>query len=538
MRRIRGKSRGMKEWIAAAASAIALSGCASRGRDLDLLHHVRAGEYGYARSYLNKEVGSGSKSRQLLPLINLGLVDLADGLARESEPIFNQVFEILRLRDVNAGTRLTAAVVNEGVTYFKGEPFEQAMAYCYVAVQKASIGDFDNCRAAAVAALELLDEYDSFRGITAASPTGHPYAVHRNTFALAMMLAGLGNVGMGRGEEASDYFARAVEVAPSLAPAAEALVQRGANTVFVVDFGAGPAKIQDGQAVSFASVTPSDERQVGVAVNGTPQGQFALAVDLNGMAQRYSWDELRGSREFKQALGEGMMIGGAVVAANADDEEAAIVGLSLFVAGLLTQATTRADLRQMDILPQRVYIVPAYVSEPDSTIELSLPGTVGMTLAGIDPPRDRLQVRYVRIGQWDRSGGWADSGEVLYANDNYAQHIDGQELPYILGGSCVRTPTHEVLAEYQAAGFLRGMTLADLLELYRQEGIRIGTDGTGGRLGRHILEGGNWLFTPQEGTAGYARLYGVPRRPWEPRSDAVRRLRDEIQGQIGDMQQP
>ncbi len=492
------------------------------------MQHVRAGQFGVARGHLNRTAEAG-KSRQMLPMLNLGVVNLADGLAEEAEEPFNRVYEILRMRDVNADTRLTAAVSYEGATYFKGEPFEQAMAYCFIATQKASIGDFDNCRAAANAALELLDEFDAFRGTSDPRTSGQSYAVARNQFALAYLLSAIGNRGMGRDDEARDFVERVNKINPELGALGRALLDASVNTIFVVDAGAGPRKVDLGNgSVGFVSAARGGNSPIQASVNAENRTAWPPAANLDALAQRYSWDELRGARQAKNAIGSGLVIGGTIVATQASDDEAQLAGVAMIAAGLLASAMSSPDLRQVDILPQRVYLVPARVTSPGSTVTLAFGGRPAMVLPAVDPPSagDRLKVRYVRL---PGDVPWVLADQVNYANDRFGGYVPGQNLPYILGGRCVRTPTHALLREYQAAGFLQGMTLADLLELYRQEGIRIGTDGTGGRVGGHILEGGSWLYTPQDGTTGYTRLYAGTHPAYRPRSEAVRRLAAEIQ---------
>lgn len=493
-------------------------GCSGGGPDYALRDQMARGEFGYARGRAVAQRGSG---RELLPLLNLGMANLADGLAPESEAVFGEVYEILRMRDVNAGSRLASRVMYEGVTYFKGEPFEQALAYCAVAVQRASIGDFDNCRAAAISSLDLLDEYDAFRGRSPAPPSGFAYAVQRNGFALGYALAGIGAFGMGRGEEAEDYLRRAAEINPDLGDISGALRQ-GANTIFIVDAGLGPVKDDVGGAAVFLARTPGDDRRIEARVSHGTGGRYAQALDVNLLSRRYSWDELRTARGVKRAVGEGLVIGGAVVASTSDDDEAKLAGLAMILAGALTQISSSADLRQVDTFAQRTYIVPVSVEGPGTSVELEVLGGrgSGVTLVGLSPPRGALQVRYVRLPMGEAR--WAREGRLLYHPDGIDEPVPGDDLPYILGGRDVRTPSHDVLADYQRAGNLAGLTLADLMEMYRAEGIRVGTDGAGGRIGRHVLEGGTWLFTPQAGTVGHTRLFTRPAPPYRPRSALVR----------------
>jgi hypothetical protein len=120
---------------------------------------------------------------------------------------------------------------------------------------------------------------------------------------------------------------------------------------------------------------------------------------------------------------------------------------------------------------------------------------------------------------------WAASGQVLYANEHYEGRVPGDELPYILGGRCVSRPSYRVLQRYQRAGNLVGMTLPDLEELYRAEGIKLSLDEEETHhASLHILEGGRSLECPLPGTAGYARLFGQEHPPYKAGSDLVKRV--------------
>jgi hypothetical protein len=79
------------------------------------------------------------------------------------------------------------------------------------------------------------------------------------------------------------------------------------------------------------------------------------------------------------------------------------------------------------------------------------------------------------------------------------------------------------------------MTVGDLLELYRAEGIGLGP-GMESRPGvrrnpsyRHVLDHGTGLFTPHPHSMGYKRLMYTHHSPWELKSqlgrNAARRIR-------------
>lgn len=500
-------------WI---AIAVLLGACASRGPDVRLIEDVEAGEFGHARSHLRN-----TRSRdEFTDLMHLGMVNLADGLAPESEAIFSRVFEILRLRGVNEGTRLAAVVTHEGVRVFRGEPFEQAMAYHYVALQRAIVGDWGNVRAAAIGGLELLDEFDDLRyGRSGESAGGFEYAVQEADFALGYLMAGLGALGLGRDEEAADFFARARGLNDRLGRVTEPLLSGEANGVVVVDYGLGPIKLGEGSSGAmevFRARTASDSRRLIVAsIEETGGGErrrsdsFEPAEDLNELSGTYTWDDLRDVRAAKALLGDALLAGGAVVAVSSDDDAGALIGIGLMGLGLLSKATAVADTRQIDTLPQRVYLAPVRLPARDGSMTLSVEGDPGsllrLPIVRARGEREDLRVMYVRLLSGREPADWARSGEIWFISDWSEPAVP--TLPYVLGGRDVRTPSERVTADYHAAGLDPSWTTADVLEMYRREGIRVGTDGSAGRIGRHILEGGSWLFSPTPESTGFVRLF-------------------------------
>ncbi len=501
---------------------LVLGACASQRPDAHLIEDVRSGQFGYARSYLRHSPSRGA----FTDLAHLALVNLADGMGEESERVFNDLYDLLRLRGVNAGSRLAAVVLHEGVKVYRGEPFEQAMLYAAIAIQKAVMGDFDNTRAAAIGALELLDEFDDLRYARPADAAGggHPYAVQDTGFALGYMLAGLGALGMGREEEARDYFLRGAELREGLGEVGRVLLEGGADGLLIIDYGLGPRKVaagRSGEVEAFVARTPSDARRVRVGSDF-----WAAAEDVNELAALYAWDDLRGVRGAKAAIGDVLVTGGAVVTATGDNDTETLIGLGLIGLGLLSRASAAADTRQIEILPQRVYLVPIRLADLRGPLTIEVEGDPGSRLV-LPMVRSRregehLRVMYVRLLSGAGAPEWATSGQIRYVGD--ASEPALPDLPYILGGRDVRTPTARVMRDYHAAGLDSTLTSNDMRELYRSEGIRIGVDGTGGNFGRHVLEGGNWLFTPAVESTGFVRLFAGAHPPHEPRSKAVRDL--------------
>jgi tetratricopeptide (TPR) repeat protein len=524
---------------------------------------VDRGEYARARGYLyNRNAASSTKlsdKQYLLDRERLLMVTLADGLPEHAESLANRVYEILRIQGLNADKTVPSVVFNDGVRIWKGEPFEQAMAYAYVAIQKGSIGDWGNMRAAAESSLFLLRDFGVNergerlstleiaqkavqKGEEGDAYLDSGYVVGDTDFALGYLLHGIASHALGRTEEASDNFGRAVELRPELAAVTDAIASGRADTILIVDAGRGPSKVAygpDGSLARFEPRTRSDDRTLSVDGDAIGQRTLAQAADLNRMAQDHMWNNLEDVRKAKSTLGTALLVGGIVVASAVDDDNgtAQIIGLSAAAIGALMKASAGADLRHLESLPQRTYIVPLDLPEEGATVRIRIGdlGQAEMALAGMRPPDssrgERLQLRYVRIPTVSVPLAWMTSGEIRYGNDGWAADVPGDDMPYILGGRCVRAPTHEVMARYHARGRLLGMTLADLLELYRLEGIVTDPGDELLKVGVHVLEGGNSLACPQAGTAGYARLFGAEHPPYEPKSKEVRKLGASILAQ-------
>ena len=309
--------------LAGAAGALAL-GCASSGPDRSLVSAAAVGEYGAARARLmGNGLGreGGRANDNLLDRVRLLLVDLADGQPRAAEENANQIFEVLRTQGINADRTVASVVFGEGVRFWKGEPFEQALAYTYVAMQKAMIGDWGNCRAAAEGSLFLLRDFgENERGRrlsqqelaerAARSGEGYleSYRTRDSDFALGYILSGLGSLAIGDEQGAGERLAEAVALNPDLADAVEAIQSGRANTVFVVDFGLAPTKIATGPQGAISAYeynTWSDTSPLRITVDGGAPASFPVVADVNQMSSDHSWRNLEDVRVAKAIIGQG-----------------------------------------------------------------------------------------------------------------------------------------------------------------------------------------------------------------------------------------
>src|SRR4051812_9361135 len=131
-------------------STLGISGCASPQLDPNLLAATDAGHYGGAREAIQSQLKDDPSDRSyILDRLRLMILTLADGMPGAAEEVANQTFRTLRTQGINADRTAAAVVFNEGVKIWKGEPFEQALSYTYIAMQKAELGQWDNARAAA-----------------------------------------------------------------------------------------------------------------------------------------------------------------------------------------------------------------------------------------------------------------------------------------------------------------------------------------------------------------------------------------------------
>ncbi len=569
--RLRAKGFGWRQVVTAAGLAVALpvlSACSTWTPDRELVQLTQAGRYAEARGNLLADAPTSVRHPEYaLTALRLGMLDLAEGQAAAAEQPFIATYDVLRRQGVNPDETLGIFFQDEErLIYWKGEPFEQAMAYAYFAVQLAMVRDWFNARAAASQSLFLLKSFERATGTENPTPEQiaeaaadaeadaeddgrrardddgfddylqRGYVPERTNFVPGYMMQGLAVFAGGSTPEdlmlAQDSFARAIEYAPQLEPLVDDILAGRVNTIFWVDAGLGPAKVRYGPSGSLSRFTPVDRSTESPIVLTRPgfggSRSSPVAADLNEYAADHRWRGLESARQAKQALGEARATGGVALAAISDDGTTQLVGLGLALVGALQSGGAAADVRYVEIMPQRVYFVGARIEGADETVTLRVRGRPGstVTLAALDPPeRDqRVQVRYVRLPSGSAPKAWASSGMVLYGNERFEGDVPGDGLPYIMGGTCVRPPTAEALARYRAAGNLRDLTLTELENLYRSEGVTWTLGDQRGLARTHVVEGGDSLIAPLAGTTGYARLFGQTHPRYRPRSEALKRF--------------
>ncbi len=523
------------------------------------------GDYARPRTEIQQHMQPKRSDRAyLLDRMRVGVLTLADGYPESAQTIFESVYDVLRTQGINRDKTVASVVLNEDVKVWKGEPFEQALAMSYYAMTQAELGSWDNTRAAANSSLfalrdfgededgKRIDTYEIARraveyeraieagdspeeALKKANYIDHGYAVRDSDFTLGYLLAGIANQQLGRLDEADDHFLRVLELNEDLDRLVQALRDNQYNTILVVSHGLGPRKEGYGPDNALARFAPrfaSDNSKLRVRIGSGPQSRmYPVVTDVNTMAGDHMWNNMEDVRSAKSTIGTVMLVGGLIAtdygASNSGNDDAVIIGLSAMLAGAALKAGAHVDTRFCDVMPQRFYVVPLYLSDPNQAITLDVEGRSSskLVLTGLGPPGPmsigKAQLRYVRLVS-NRSNApppaWATSGRVYYGNPYTPEHT---KTPYILGGNDVSPPTQRVLDRYHRMGELTGLTLADLNELYRSEGITFSTEDQHGYADRHLLEGGRSLVAPLPGTTGFARLFGQVHPAYEPRSDRV-----------------
>jgi tetratricopeptide (TPR) repeat protein len=548
------------------AALILLAGCQEPMRTP--VEALSVGDYANPRTDIHEDMEKSRSDRgYLLDRMRVGVLTLADGYPESAQTVFEEVYDVLRTQGINEDKTVASVVLNEDVKVWKGEPFEQALAMVYYGMTQAELGSWDNTRAAVNGSLFSLRDFgedadgnriDTYeiaqraveyeRAIEAgdspdealekANYLDNGYVVRDSSFTLGYLLAGIANQQLGRLREADDHFLRVLELNDSLDDLVNALRANQYNTVLVVSYGLGPRKEGYGPDEMVARFTPrydSDDSELRVRI-GSGQGRtYPVVTDVNVMAADHMWNNLEDVRAAKSTIGSVMLYGGLFAASyggsRSGHDDAVYYGLGAMAVGAFLKAGSHVDVRYCDVFPQRFYVVPLYLSDPNEPVRLDVQGRPSseLVLTGLGPPVPmavgRAQLRYVSlVSKADANAPpppWAVSGQVYYGNAYGDAHRSG---PYILGGRDVSPPTQRVLDAYRRSGGLRGMSLAELRDLYRAERINLSTQGQGGYADRHVLEGGRSLVSPLPGTTGFVRLFGQTHPPYDPRSRAVARL--------------
>lgn len=527
--------------VIACAFALFSAGCGNPPRNDNAIRSYYDYQFTEAREALRKDTYGNENGQTILNNTRLGMASLADGDTHEAERALGKSFDLLSTAGLNKDKTVAAVLDHESVKIWKGEPFEQALTYYEVSALYAVMGDWENARAAAANALFRLTDFgaDQNAELMAKSAAKDPeylqqYTAVDTNFALGFIMQGIG-AQLSGGAGSDDLFDAAVKINGDLQPLTDKIRQRTFNTLLIVDYGKGPTKIAYGPDEALVRFEPQD-RDPGpliVTINDTEVVRQNVVCDVNQMAVDHRWNNLEDVRKAKSAIGTALLYGGAIttgVGANNNNGAVALAGIGAMALGLLTKAGAKGDTRYCEFMPASVYVAPINLDKPrDLHVSIAGDPRSNVVLHAVTPGTDKSpRAIYLRIlGPGSPQPEWLIRARPIYGND--AIGVGQNDFPYILGGHDVCSPTQEVLEAYQRHGYLQGATLSDLREMYDAEDIHVGD-----AEARHILEGGDALFTPEANSMGYKRLMFGKHERYQPKSDLVRNaaelVRVESQG--------
>jgi tetratricopeptide (TPR) repeat protein len=319
----------------------------------------------------------------------------------QAETAFLRAYEVINSVGVNNGGRsLGAAVISENIKVWKGEPFERAMVNYYLGLVYYMEHDYNNARAAFENALFKLRDYG-----TDDDKSGNYNDVESN-FTLAYIMLGRCYQRLGNADKAHDMFAKAVQLQPNLSEVADYQTNEDSNVLLVVDFGRGPEKYAntDGVLIGFVP-TPEQAGPIPMPQVYMDGGTISMrdrnipTIDLLALAQDRRWEDIDTIRAIKAAVGLGLVGVGAYEAARSNNTGNQIAGLAMIGAGLLINASARADTRQWGMLPRTVFLIPLRLQPGVHDLTVAFPGGWGLsqTWRGIVAPAQGEATYYFRM---------------------------------------------------------------------------------------------------------------------------------------------
>ena len=377
---------------------LAALGCASKAEKIAhaAVMDYSTSNYAGARAKLDK-IAEDPDRNFVLNNVRLGSTALAQYDLDAAEKAFLRAYEVQNSVGVNTGGRsLGATLVDEGVRIWKGEPFERAMTNFYLGVVYYMEHDYNNARAAFENAEFKLRDYGDAKADN--------YKEVDSNFALGLLMLAKCQQRVGREDDARKTFDRVAKLRPELKGLADFDWNNRSNVLLIVDYGYGPQKETafDGSIVGFgpkpqqAGPIPSPA----VTVDGRPMGLGGLAVppvDLLALAQDRKWQSIDTIRVVKSAVGTGLMAGGLYEGTRHGGSGE--LALGLFAAGLLMKATSQGDVRQWEMLPRTVFVLPLHVPPGTHEITVSFPAVPGLsqTWRNLPVPAEGESTYYFRM---------------------------------------------------------------------------------------------------------------------------------------------
>lgn len=339
----------------------------------------------------------------------LGSTTLALDDLNGAETAFLRSYEVINSVGVNDGGRsLGAALVDEKIKVWKGEPFERAMVNFDLGTVYFMRQDYNNARAAFENALFKLRDYGDD------TDKADNYREIESDFVLGYLMLGHCWQRLGNPAKAHDMFQKVAQLRPDLAGLADERAYSAANLLLIVDYGSGPMKVanRDGSIVGFGP----GPREAGylplpfVAIDGraAPLGSLNLPpVDLLALAQDRRWQSIDTIRVIKSVVGTGLIVAGAYEGLGRRHSDPA-AALSLIAAGLLVKASSQGDLRYWEMLPRTTYILPMTVPPGRHSVMVYFPsaGNLSQNWADLPVPSSGEAAYYMRIQNVQQQYVW------------------------------------------------------------------------------------------------------------------------------------
>src|SRR5262245_47508351 len=159
-----------------------------------------------------REVAKKPDENFVLNNCRLGSAALAGYDMAEAEEAFLRAYEVINSVGVNDGGRsLGAALVNEKIKIWKGEPFERAMANFYLGLIYYSHQDYNNASGAFENALFKLRDYADKKDVK------NEYSELESNFVVGLVMLAKTWQRLGRDDLARANFDRANQLRPDLA---------------------------------------------------------------------------------------------------------------------------------------------------------------------------------------------------------------------------------------------------------------------------------------------------------------------------------
>jgi tetratricopeptide (TPR) repeat protein len=386
---------------------LCIGGCASPGEKKAnrAVEDYVQGDYVRAMDVL-RPLAKEPNENFVLNNVRLGSAALVDYDLDDAEDAFLRAYEVINSVGVNNGGRsLGAALVDEKIKIWKGEPFERAFANFYLGLIYYMHADYNNARGAFENAMFKLRDYGN------SHDEKNGYREQESDFVVGLIMIGKCWQKLDREDLAQANFDRAKQLRPDLAALCDYQLEANDNLLLVVDYGYGPRKVtnDDGAIVGFE---PSPHRAgpippPRVDVDGSPidlDGVSRPTIDTLAMAQDRRWQDIDTIRAIKTTLGTGLIVGGAGVGAygaNRHDSGDEIAGLAMIGTGLLLKASSQADVRQWEMLPRTVFLLPLKLSPGKHDVTVAFPyAGMRQTWRGLIVPDKGEAAYYIRMQRW------------------------------------------------------------------------------------------------------------------------------------------